>query len=62
MPPKLQDERLFRINRALQLSCMHRVLPKEQWTKYEEDVKYLDPYIEEVKREREEQADWEKDH
>lgn len=40
----------------------HRVLPKSQWTKYEEDHKYLDPYIEEVEREREEIENWTKDH
>ncbi|KAH8406419.1 hypothetical protein KR009_004758, partial [Drosophila setifemur] len=38
------------------------ILPKEQWTKYEEDVKYLEPYLEEVQREREEREHWDKTH
>ena len=36
LPEHLVDERNFRIIRALQLSCQKIVLPKEQWTKYEE--------------------------
>ena len=36
LPPSLQDERLFRISRAIQLSNTKTILPKEEWTKYEE--------------------------
>ncbi len=36
LPPKLVDERNFRILRALQYSGMKKYLPREQWTKYEE--------------------------
>ncbi|XP_058827290.1 cytochrome b-c1 complex subunit 7-like [Topomyia yanbarensis] len=59
LPEKLKDERNYRFMRALHLSTTHTVLPKEQWTKYEEDVKYLEPYLEEVKRERREKEQWE---
>ena len=31
-----------------------QILPKEQWTKYEEDKFYLEPYLKEVIRERKE--------
>lgn len=62
LPQKTFDDRQFRIYRALHLSMSHRILPKEQWTKYEEDVKYLEPYLEEVQREREEREDWTKNH
>jgi len=40
LPQEILDQRNFRIIRALQLSASHRVLPKEQWTKYEEVSKY----------------------
>ncbi|KXJ79276.1 hypothetical protein RP20_CCG001649 [Aedes albopictus] len=59
LPEKLKDERNYRITRALHLSLTKTILPKEQWTKYEEDTKYLEPYLEEVKRERDEMAKWE---
>lgn len=58
LPPKLYDERQFRISRAIMLSCQRNILPKEQWTKLEDDVMYLKPYIEEVQRERAERAEW----
>lgn len=60
LPTKLLDERNFRQYRALHLSMSHRILPKEQWTKFEEDVRYLEPYLEEVQREREEREEWNK--
>merc|ERR1711915_153438 len=58
LPPKLYDERQFRISRAIMLSCQRNILPKEQWTKLEDDVMYLKPYIEEVQKERAERAEW----
>lgn len=36
LPKKLQDERNYRQLRALQLSITKDILPKDQWTKYEE--------------------------
>ena len=36
LPQNVQDERTFRMVRALQLSMQKTVLPKEQWTKFEE--------------------------
>lgn len=62
LPRKLYDERNYRIMRALHLSMTKTILPKEQWTKYEEDVKYLEPYLREVVQEREEREDWNKNH
>lgn len=59
LPEKVKDERNYRITRALHLSMTKTILPKEQWTKYEEDTKYLEPYLEEVKRERDEINKWE---
>lgn len=37
---------------------MRRPLPKEQWLKAKDDVRYLTPYIEEVHREDQERANW----
>ncbi|XP_012540898.1 cytochrome b-c1 complex subunit 7 [Monomorium pharaonis] len=59
LPPEIRDQRNFRIIRAMQLSACHRILPKEQWTKYEEDVHYLQPYLNRVVEERKEKEEWE---
>lgn len=58
LPRDLYDERNYRIIRALNLSMTKTILPKDQWTKYEEDFKYLTPYIEEVKKEEAERNEW----
>ncbi|XP_015510729.1 cytochrome b-c1 complex subunit 7-like isoform X1 [Neodiprion virginianus] len=60
LPQKLVDERNFRILRATQLSITKSILPKEEWTKYEEDVRYLRPYIDEIIKEEEEKKQWNK--
>ncbi|XP_063780216.1 cytochrome b-c1 complex subunit 7 isoform X2 [Pseudophryne corroboree] len=60
LPPKVYDDRIFRIKRALDLDMKKTILPKEQWTKYEEDFHYLEPYLKEVIRERKEKAEWQK--
>lgn len=62
LPRKLYDERNYRIMRALHLSMTKTILPKDQWTKYEDDVKYLEPYLNEVIKEREEREEWNKNH
>lgn len=58
LPKQLQDERNFRILRAMQLDGQKKILPKEEWTKLEEDVLYLKPYLDEVYKEKKERADW----
>ncbi|KAH0505040.1 Cytochrome b-c1 complex subunit 7 [Microtus ochrogaster] len=60
LPEHLYNDRMFRIKRALDLSMRHQILPKEQWTKYEEDKFYLKPYLKEVIRERKEKEEWAK--
>lgn len=62
LPQKLVDERNYRILRATQLSIQKSILPKDQWTKLEEDVLYLTPYVEEVKKERAEREEWNKNY
>ncbi|XP_059051182.1 cytochrome b-c1 complex subunit 7-like [Achroia grisella] len=62
LPDNLVDERNFRIVRAVQLSIQKTILPKEEWTKYDEDKLYLSPIVEQVKKERIERENWEKDY
>ncbi|RZF48339.1 hypothetical protein LSTR_LSTR010302 [Laodelphax striatellus] len=62
LPQPLMDARNYRTIRAFNLSMLQRYLPKEEWTKIEDDVKYLEPYIEEAKRERLEKEEWEANH
>ena len=59
----IQDERTFRMYRATQLFMQKTRLPKDQWPTWEEDVehgRYLDKYIEEIQREKQEQSMWAK--
>nr|ACO10584.1 Cytochrome b-c1 complex subunit 7 [Caligus rogercresseyi] len=63
MPMELQDERAFRIQRAMQLSLQKSVLPKSEWVSFEENEDkghYLDDLLEEVFRESEEKRNWAK--
>lgn len=62
LPQKKLDERNYRILRAVQLSIQKDILPKEQWVKLEEDELYLQPYIKEVRKEREEREEWNKNY
>ena len=41
LPENLYNYRMFRIKRALDLTMRHQILPKEQWTKYEEVAQLL---------------------
>ncbi|MEQ2244533.1 Transcription termination factor 3, mitochondrial, partial [Ilyodon furcidens] len=58
LPENVSNDRTFRIKRALDLSMKQQILPKDQWTKYEEEVNYLTPYLKEVIRERKEREEW----
>ncbi|VEN37398.1 unnamed protein product [Callosobruchus maculatus] len=62
LSPKLVDERNYRLLRAHQLAIQKDILPKEQWTKLEDDKLYLTPLVNEVVKEREEQEEWNKNH
>lgn len=62
LPNQVIDERNFRMIRAIQLSIQKTILPKEEWTKYEEDKLYLTPIVKQVQKEREEREKWEKDY
>ncbi|XP_022101467.1 cytochrome b-c1 complex subunit 7-like [Acanthaster planci] len=58
LPEDQYNERAFRIKRAFNLTIRHSILPKEEWTKYEEDSRYLKPYIDEIERELKEKREW----
>uniref|UniRef100_A0A8C6AVB3 Cytochrome b-c1 complex subunit 7 n=1 Tax=Monodon monoceros TaxID=40151 RepID=A0A8C6AVB3_MONMO len=58
LPENLYNDRVFRIKRALDVTMRQQILPKEQWTKYEEDKFYLEPHLKEVIRERKEREEW----
>ncbi|KAG0749741.1 hypothetical protein G6F57_003972 [Rhizopus arrhizus] len=50
--PRAAYDRAYRIRVAQQCSLTHQLLPKDQWVKPEEDVRYLQPYIDQVSAER----------
>ncbi|KAL7421232.1 Cytochrome b-c1 complex subunit 7, mitochondrial [Cryptotrichosporon argae] len=58
LPAREAYDRAFRIRVAFQQSVLHKPLPKNQWTKPEDDVRYLTPIIEEVAKEQAERAEW----
>ncbi|GJJ12431.1 hypothetical protein Clacol_006673 [Clathrus columnatus] len=58
LPPKEAYDRIYRIRIASHCSVLHKDLPKEQWVKASDDVRYLTPHIEEVVREDQERAFW----
>ncbi|KAK9878797.1 hypothetical protein WA026_003635 [Henosepilachna vigintioctopunctata] len=60
LDPKIRNERNFRILRAIQLSIQKEYLPRNEWTKLENDILYLQPIIKQVKEEQEEINEWNK--
>ena len=59
LPPQEAYNRVFRLRRAMQLSMTHQLLPKEEWTKVEEDTPYLSNIITELETEMKEREDLE---
>ncbi|WFD19321.1 Cytochrome b-c1 complex subunit 7 [Malassezia caprae] len=51
-------DRAYRFRRAVQCSILQRDLPKEQWTKPEEDNNYVTPLLEEIQAADDERAAW----
>ncbi|OAA33451.1 ubiquinol-cytochrome C reductase-like protein [Moelleriella libera RCEF 2490] len=51
LSPKESYDRIYRIRRSVQCSYQHKLLPKEQWTKPEEDTPYLSEIISQVEAE-----------
>ncbi|KAK5044960.1 hypothetical protein LTR84_010332 [Exophiala bonariae] len=59
LPPKEAYDRVFRLRRAFQCSLAHQLLPVEEQTKPEDDVRYLSPIIQAIEAENKERADLE---
>ncbi|KAG9298249.1 hypothetical protein G9A89_002737 [Geosiphon pyriformis] len=59
LSPEETAMRTLRYRRAFQLSIEHHVLPKEKWTKPEEDIRYLTPFVEQVAAEEAEREAFE---
>ncbi|WOO84974.1 Cytochrome b-c1 complex subunit 7 [Vanrija pseudolonga] len=58
LPAKEGYDRVYRFRVAFQQDLMRRPLPKAEWVKAEDDVRYLAPLVEEVAREDAERATW----
>ncbi|KAG8787978.1 Cytochrome b-c1 complex subunit 7 [Ceratobasidium sp. 428] len=58
LPEKESYDRAFRQRVAFQQSVLHKDLPKSQWLKPEDDVRYLKPYVEQAAKEDQERAEW----
>ncbi|KAK4448268.1 cytochrome b-c1 complex subunit 7 [Podospora aff. communis PSN243] len=54
LPAKESYDRIYRLRRATQLSVQHKLLPKSEWTKPEEDLPYLGPLLAEIEAEQKE--------
>ncbi|KAK1770897.1 cytochrome b-c1 complex subunit 7 [Phialemonium atrogriseum] len=55
--PEENYDRVFRIRRAVQCSITHKLLPKSEWTKAEDDKPYLGPLIAQIEAEAKERKD-----
>ncbi|KAK9760655.1 Cytochrome b-c1 complex subunit 7 [Basidiobolus ranarum] len=56
LPEKEAYDRAYRLRVAMQCSLSHTELPKSGWTKPEDDIRYLQPIIDDVERECAERA------
>uniref|UniRef100_A0AC34R877 Cytochrome b-c1 complex subunit 7 n=2 Tax=Panagrolaimus sp. JU765 TaxID=591449 RepID=A0AC34R877_9BILA len=54
--PWLFDQRKMRLSRAHTMSMHNEKLPKDQWTKWEDETFYLKPYLDEIEAEKKERA------
>ncbi|CED84410.1 ubiquinol-cytochrome-c reductase complex subunit 6 [Phaffia rhodozyma] len=51
-------DRVYRLRRAIQQEIIHRDLPESEWTKPEDDIRYLTPHIKNIVAEKKERAAW----
>ncbi|RXW24175.1 hypothetical protein EST38_g1671 [Candolleomyces aberdarensis] len=58
LTPRETYDRAYRLKRASHASVLHAPLAKDQWTKPEEDVRYLVPHVSNVVAEDAERAKW----
>lgn len=55
--PYQYDQRIIRLHRGTLLTMNNERLPKEQWTKWDEETYYLEPYLEEIENEKHERVE-----
>ncbi|CAI2175409.1 7975_t:CDS:2 [Funneliformis geosporum] len=48
VPREEYDQRTLRLRNAFQLSLRNEILPRDKWIKPVEDIRYLEPYVEQV--------------
>ncbi|CAH8568064.1 unnamed protein product [Schistosoma turkestanicum] len=58
LPREQQEARDFRIARASLLYASKHILPQNQWTTIENDVPYLQPYVDVVVKEISDRSNW----
>ncbi|KAJ7752056.1 ubiquinol-cytochrome-c reductase complex subunit 6 [Mycena metata] len=58
LTPREAYDRAFRIKRASHADVLHEPLPRELWTKPEQDIRYLLPHVETVVEEIKEREKW----
>ncbi|KAL6309106.1 cytochrome bd ubiquinol oxidase subunit [Sparassis latifolia] len=58
LTPREAYDRAYRLKRGSQSSVLHENLPKSEWLKPEEDVRYLKPHVVEVEKEDKERSAW----
>ncbi|KIL69529.1 hypothetical protein M378DRAFT_678594 [Amanita muscaria Koide BX008] len=58
LTPREKYDRAFRLKRASQASVLHTPLSQKEWTKREEDVRYLKPHVVDVSNENAERKKW----
>jgi len=54
LPEDEMNGRIFRLQRAADLSAKAQILPADQWTTDEEDVAYIQPLIDQILEEKKE--------
>jgi len=58
LTPREAYDRAYRFKRASHASVLHNDLPKSEWVKPEDDVRYLKPHVLEVVKEDQERHVW----
>ncbi|KAK6619725.1 hypothetical protein RUM43_012485 [Polyplax serrata] len=57
-PEHIRMERIYRAIKAQHAEISHTLLPKEEWTKIDDNHSYLQPYLAEVRAEKREKEEW----
>ena len=58
LPRDVREQREFRLLVACQMSMKKEILPADKWTKLEQDIEYLQPYLDMVTKEQQAKKKW----